>query len=316
MCIKYIIYKPLKILLCFIFFCGCFGYKSQSPSINTFRSYSLAIDQYQSKNFDEALKYIDEAIASNNKIAQYYELKGDILSAKYEFKAALAEYEKSKGLRLTPAILLKTGSVLGKMDRYPEAVREYKFAYAQGPQQTEILLLLVNCFIQQKELELALNQLKDYKMTVEKQQKEINPVYYILSAKILFEKREYSNSVIQVEKATGPKNRNECIFYLRALFYTNNHEKAYKLVTNEYQNILTQADIHFFRGLYYVKNENHNVAKTQLELSVKNRSQIFEAYELLTAIYISENNSDLARETSEAGEKFRQDRLINIDLDI
>lgn len=303
-------------LLAWLTVSACTSYKKESPSINTFRTYSLAVEQYQAKNFEEALKYVNEALSSNNKIAQYYELKGDILSGMTEYSRALIAYEKSRELRFTPSIIVKTGNTNFKLKKYNEAVHNYKLAYAQNPQQTELLLLLLDCYIQQNELELAVNQLAEYKKTLEKRNLQADPYYYIIVAKIQFERANYTEAAEAVDKAGGAKNRNEAVFYLRTLFYINNQEKAYKLATKEYNKILSQADIHFFRGLYYYKQGNYNVAKTQLELSVQQRAQIAEAYKLLSDIYFGENNASKAAETIENSKKFSVERIINIGLEI
>lgn len=286
----------------------------RSESANIFRSYSNAIEQYQAKNYQDALNYINEAIAANTKIAQYFELKGDILFSSNEPKLALKEYIKAKELRFSPGILIKIGNTYYRLNDLDSAVKNFRRASAQKPEQTGTLLLLVNCYIQQQEHELALNQLKDYKKQNEKLKIPINPYYFILLGKVYYEKGMFKECTEAVEKVSIKKNRNECLFYIMALYKINEYERAYRLVTIDYSNILLDSDIHFFRGLYYFLVKNFNVAKIQLELSVNDDTEIIDAYKLLSDLYIKEGKDHQASEILAIGNSIPKKRDINIGL--
>lgn len=286
----------------------------RSGAANVFRSYSRAIEQYEAKNYQDALKYINEAIAANNKIAQYFELKGDIFIGSGEPKRALKEYKTAEYLRFSPGILVKIGKTNYKLKDLDAAVKNFKTAFAQKPEKTEILLLLVNCFIQQNEHELALNQLSDYKKQSEKLNIVLHSDYFILLGKIYYEQELFEESIAAVEQAAGKRNRNECFFYLMALFKERKFDKAYNLVTNDYKNVLLESDIHFFRGFYYYSVENFNVSKIQLELSVAGSTKIMEAFKLLSILYKKEGDTQRANQFSESAKSLENIRVINIGL--
>ena len=286
----------------------------RSSSANVFLSYSMAIEQFQSNNYEDALKYINEAIGANNKIAQYFELKGDIYIASNEPKKALREYQAAKELRFSPGILIKLGNTHYQLDDLISAVKNFKTAYNQKPEWTETLLLLVNCFIQQKEYELAINNLKDYKKQSDKINRSIMSEYYILYGKVYYEKSMFKECVKIVEEAKGSINRNESIFYLNALFEIGEYERAYNLVINDLGTTLHLSDIHYFRGLYYYSVGNFGVAQIQLELSVNNNISISRAYLLLAQLYEKDGDIKRANELKESGKEFENQRIINIGL--
>lgn len=287
----------------------------RASSANVFRTYSLAIEQYYEKNYEYALDYINEAIKANNKIAVHFELKGDILIALGEGKEALNEYQAAKYLRLSPGILIKIGIAYYQLNELDLAVKNFKTAYAQKPEQTEILLLLVDCYIQQREYELSLNQLVDYKKQTEKLKNPIHPDYHILLGKVHFEKSMYKESIDAIEDAGSIRSRNEAILYLNALFEVKKYDKAYSLlITTNFINILEDPDIHFFRGYYYYSMENFSVAKTQFELSISLNSKLAKAYILLAKVYEKEGNQNRADELLSLAKPFENQRIINIGL--
>lgn len=304
------------ILVIFILSCSP-DLRSDSQSDNGFKNYSLAIEQYQAKNFEDALDYINAAIKSNDRIAVYFELKGDIYSGLDKLNEALAVYHKAQSMRsYYPEIFVKTGDIYFKKHDYNSAIRDFRKAIAQKPQEPDLILLLVNCYLQQYEYEVGLNLLDDYNSQVNKLNIDHNAEYYILLAKIKFEQKNYAEAVSAGEEARKIKklSRNECLFFLRSMIKINKLEEAYSLAIKDYKDVLLESDIHFIRGLYYYRKGNYNDARVQLELSVQKKTKIHEAYILLSKIYKDKGHQQLADQCIKNGQPYKSNRLINIDL--
>ncbi|NOG44106.1 MAG: tetratricopeptide repeat protein [Calditrichaeota bacterium] len=279
--------------------------------------FSRAVEQYHAVNYEDALDYINQAIKANGRIAGYYELKGDIQTKQGKLKAAIVDYDKAKSLRsFYPEVFLKSAKNYFRLQEYDHAIRNYKKAFVQEPQQISILLNLAECNLQLTELNLAMNILKEYIMHCEKQSKLAERFYYVLFAKIKFEQELFEDviSSMVLARQNGPLNRNEGLFYVRALIQENELENAYRLATIDLKNELKAAEIHFIRGLYYYHLNNFKDAKNQLELSIANNTIVFEAYETLSNIYKQENDFDRAQEVLKQGEKYRSFRFINYGL--
>lgn len=308
----------LPILLFYIVFQFCQPQSNVQNDKNiTFKIFSRAVEQYQAYNYEDALDYINKAIDANNRIASYHELKGDILTKQGKLEEAIKEYESAKSLRsFYPEVYVKSAENYFKMGDFNMAIRNFKKAIAQRPEQANILIMLAECNIQQNELNLAKNILSDYIQQTKKQEKTAARQYYILFAKIKFEEEDFYKvvSLVEIAQKTEPLNRNETVFYIRSLIEISRHEKAYRLATKEFKNVLHASDIHFIRGLYYFHQNNFKDAKTQLSLSIKSKTTLYEAYSVLSKIYLFEGNSIKAEEVMKQGEPFSAQRLINFGL--
>ncbi len=291
--------------------------QSKSTKNIAFKMFSRAVEQYQAYNYEDALDYINKAIESNRRIASYYELKGDIHTRQGKLEEANQEYDRAKALRsFYPEVYLKSARNYFQLGDYPKSIRNYKKAIAQRPQQTNILLKLAECTIQQNELVLAENILSDYELQIQKQKQVIEKLYYVLFAKIKFEEGDFDKAVslIDIAYKTSSLSRNEAVFFSLALIEIKQFEKAYRLATVELKNELHQSDINFIRGLYYFHQNNFKDAKTQLELSIKNKTTLFEAYSTLAKIYLHDGDSEEADKVTLQGKPFANQRLINFDL--
>ena len=273
------------------------------------------MEQLQAKNYEDAISYIDEAIKASNRIAVYYELKGDIFTSMDSLGRALSAYDKAKGLRsFYPQIYIKTADIYYSRNNYDMAIKDYRKAIAQRPEEPVIYLSLILCYIQQREYEVAQNLLQEYKTQATKQKQHLDPEYYVLSAKIDFENTRYKDVVFSMDIARKLRKltRNECIFYLRSLVEIGRLDDAYALLL-DYKDTLFESDTHFIRGLYYFEQNNFKDAKIQLELSVQKKTKIYEAYQLLAEICRQKGDIKQADEYLAGAEQYKSYRLINID---
>lgn len=291
------------------------GSREQQDTDNGFTFYSRSAEQFQAKNYHDALAYINEAIKINDRIAVYHELKGDIYYRLDSLNQALKAYASAKSKRsYYPEIYLRTGDIYYKKNDYNSAIRDYRKAIAQSPDEPDLLLKLILCYIQQYEYDVAANLLQEYNTDVTKLNKPVQPEYYVLLGKIQFEKANYQDVVKSIDKTRQIRKltRNECLFYLRALIEVNKLEEAYSLATKEYKDILVESDVHYIRGLYYYSQQNFQDAEIQLEQSIQKKTKIHEAYILLADIYSQKGQEQLAEQSIQNAEKYKSYRLINI----
>jgi tetratricopeptide (TPR) repeat protein len=282
-----------------------------------FKMFSRAVEQVEAKNYPEALNFINKAIQANSRIAGYFELKGDILTKQDMLEEAIVQYKNAiKRRSFLPEAFLKIAHNYFVLKEYAKAIQDYKKAFAQRPQQLAILLNLAECYMQQKEFTLAENTLGVYLSQIKKLNKKTERYYYILSGKISFEKSTYQKVIINFEKASrlAPFNRNEAMVFVLALLKENQLETAYSSATRFLKDVLTASDIHALRGLYYFYQENYKDAITQLKLSIKKQTPLYEAYTTLEKIYLKENNMQKANEINGQGKLFINRRLINFAL--
>lgn len=289
--------------------------EKRDPDI-AFKYYSRAVEQLQAKNYPDALDYIDQAIDKNARIAKYYELRAEINFRQNLYDDAINDYKNAVALRsFYPEAYINMGFIYQKMERYDDAIRSYRKALAQTPQDLYLMLSIADNYIQQNYLDIAQNQLNDYLTDVNKNKKEINREFYVLQAKINFEKGAFGEAVrnINIAKKYTPLNRNECLFYLRSLIETGALEEAYTQAGQQYKDILKESDFHFIRGLYYKRQNNLKDARTQLELSVDKKTAIYEAYTLLAEIYNIMGETELEKEIQDKADKLSNKRLINVE---
>lgn len=311
-------YKPTKsiLLIIFLYVLSCQTSQAliEDEHLAAFKYYSKAVEQQEAKNYEDALKFIDQAISVNNRIASYFALKGDINNQIKNYNNALEAYKKAKELRsFYPEIYVKSAIIYYKQQKFDEAIKDYRKAFALQPENLDLFIRIADCYIQLNEFEVALNQLGDYKTQIEKINKTLSADYFIMSAKIDFERNEFEKVVLAMGEARIKKklNRNEIVFYLKSLIETNALEDAYKLASYDYKDIISASDFNFVRGLYYYKKNNMNDSKNQLLLCTEGNTVIYEAYKLLAEIYEKEEMNAESVKILEQGISFKNNRLIN-----
>ncbi len=312
--------KFIKSLILLFLFCllSCQPTLQPQGTNVAFKMFSRAVEQLEAGNYPEALSFINKAIQANSRIAGYFELKGDILTKQEMLKEAIVQYKNAiKRRSFLPETYLKIAHNYFVLKEYAKAIQDYKKAFAQRPQQLAILLNLAECYLQQKEFTLAENTLGGYLSQVKKLNNKTDRFYYILSGKINFEKNVFQEVIINFEKARrmAPLNRNEAMIFVIALIKENQLEEAYASATRFLKDVLDASDIHALRGLYYFYQENFKDAITQLELSIKKQTLLYEAYTTLEKIYLKENNMQKANEINGQGKQIINRRLINFALD-
>ncbi|MCB9059174.1 MAG: tetratricopeptide repeat protein [Calditrichae bacterium] len=309
--------KVLSSLLITFLLLSCYPQMREpaDPDI-AFKYYSRAIEQFQAKNYQDALIYIDQAIEKNNRLAKYFELRGDINNRQGMNINALEDYNKALRLRsFYPEVYIKIAAINYKADNFDESIRNYRKALAQDPENFDLILEIAENYIQQLHTDIAQYQLQDYLNGIKKSEIRINRKYYVLMAKLNFELQNYKIVVENIRTAEKymPLNRNECVFYLRAMIETGALEQAYTLVSNKYKETVNESDFHFLRGLYYQKQGNIKDARTQLELSVAKKTTIFEAYTLLASLYNQMGETAKEQDILALGKQFEGARLINLE---
>ena len=224
---------------------------------NALKYYSLALEDYTSNNLKSADSLISIAISINPRIARYYELKGDILSTMNSFNGAINAFQQALKMKSRyPGVITKLGDIYFKQQKYNEAIDNYRKAHAQDESNLIILVKIAEAYLQKNELVVARNLLNDYLKESVKLNRKPEKEFYSTSARLYFEQKEYKKTISDYEnkESSFELNRNDILVYARACFYNGDLEKGYNLVTQKYRHSVEISDLHFFRGLYFYKN--------------------------------------------------------------
>ena len=274
---------------------------------NAFRYYSRSLEAFGEKDYGQALDFINKAIAINDHIAGYYELKGDILSGQKKTDQALRAYRAALQYRSNYlGVQVKIARIYFDKKAFIKARRAYKKAIALAPEKIDLLLPLASCFLRSGEYGVTRNVLADYKRL--NGEAPADTSYFILMAKTAFETKAYGKVVNMARQAinNGVRQRTLFLVYLRALFYTHKMEKAYEILVHTAKPFLLKSDVHFFRGLYFARQHNRKDAMVQLRLAVEGGTTIYEAYDLLAG-FLDGKKADAIRAK---GQKWKNGRLI------
>lgn len=258
---------------------------------SAFEFYSRALNQYQDKKEREALANVNKAIRLNPFIAQFYHLKGDILAESGAFRDALSTFQKAIEIRAyNPEIYRRMGEVCSEMKEFDEAVQYHKKAMAQEPMHIEINLRIAENYYWKNAYALARNYAENYYKKAILDNKELDPEYFRVMGNLEYAEHRYKPAVKFYEKYVGssPQPRQkEVKFLLSGYMEIGEPEKAYNLLLDRGAVLLSEGDIHFFRGWYYYNHENDKDARIQLTLALQAGTSEIETYLFLGKIYYS-----------------------------
>jgi len=266
------------------------------------RSYSRALQEYENGNYDMALELVERAIMRNDRIARYFELRADVYAKQDKAEKALKDYNDALRLRSNYArVMIKSGRLLMKMYRFGDAISYFNRAHTLEPAQHFLHLAVSECYLQRREYGLCINKLDDYRREINLNNARFQAEYFHVSARLHFEQERYEDAQQQLETYMGQTqmNRNTALLLVYALIKNNEDERAYTLLSGPFAGILSEADRHYFRAVYYMKNDNRNDAKIQARLAVQKQTEIGEAYTLLQQLegerkaYPAANNARL-----------------------
>ncbi len=262
---------------------ACAGNAPRRDTEYALKLYSRALDAFQQKNYSNALDYINKTIEANDRIAGYFELKGDVLARMGEPAAAEQAWNAALTRRSHyDGVLEKLGDLNFAQKRFDRAVEFYQKAFAQNGKKLKLLLKSVEAHIQLRQYSIAKNVLNDYKNISRKQKIKKSALFFAEHARLMFETGKYFTAITDLKagERRAPLNRNLILIYIQSFFNTEQLEEGYSMATEVYRPFLHPADIHYFRALYYFMMKNEKDARTQLKLALKKGCAIPDAYRM------------------------------------
>ena len=121
----------------------------------------------------------------NNKIAKFVLLKAQILENNQQIPDAIAAYKQILKIQIyNPAVHEKMGELFTKIGQYHSAIQSVKKAFAQKPQDTRLLIIIAQYYIELNSYDRAENELKTYE--IQTPLNEYSGDYYGVKGKIFF----------------------------------------------------------------------------------------------------------------------------------
>jgi len=291
---------------------GCAPYslpekKTYSEKDNPYIYYAESLESYEANNYQLALENIDIAIKLNSNLAQFYQLKGDIHRSLSQNEKAIEAYKSAIKKRSNFIEAYESLAMLyEKLDQYDDAIRYYKRAAGLEPERVDILLNIVNCYIQWNEMVVAGHFLDTYEKSAKEQNKSFSDRYYALRGEVLFLMNRYEESLGFLNEVSQPDS-------LTLYLYGKNYYALNDFGTGvTYFNILLNEDKnngswYYYRGIYFYNQKDYIDAKSQFQYAVEMDSTLYEPHYYLGKIFFYESEYSSALEEFEIYLKYGLD---------
>lgn len=228
------------------------------------------MSEYQDGLLHPALMNINEAIAKNQNIARFYELKAWIHEACNEYDQAFDAYTAVLYLQsYNPDVLYKMAEIKRLQKKHLDAIQLLRKAYAQTPDHLEYLLDISENYLSVHRYELALNSAQLYRSL---RKENLHPRYNKVLAVYHYYQNNYQEAVNYFTKCSKSLefNRHENILYLKSYNHIKEYDKFYALLIGPEQKKITAGELSMFRGIYYYHLAKYNDAKRQFDLAFDN----------------------------------------------
>ena len=269
--------------------------------------YAESIEAYDKKDYQLALKKIDQALILNSNLAQFYQLRGDICRALLEYDKAIEAYNIAIKKRSNFVdVHLSIASLYEELKQYDEATRSYKRAAGLEPSRIDIILKIVNCYIQWNEMDVAEHHLNTYEKNAREQNQPLSDRYYVLRGEVLFLKNRYEESLNFLNQVNQPDS-------LTLYLYGKNYYALEDFTTGvTYFNKLLNEDEgrgrwYFYRGIYFFSQKDYNDAKGQFEHGLKLDNTLYETHYYLGIIFFNEGNNTAALKEFQNYQQYEMD---------
>jgi tetratricopeptide (TPR) repeat protein len=259
--------------------------------------YLQSAELYNSGDYDQALEEINTAISYNNNFAQFYQLRGDIYKAQFKYPAALQSYEESVKYRSNFSYVYRNmGEIYFILGQYEEALKVFRKVRANEPTDLYIYLQIAECYMELNELEIAYNDLSDYRRLKLVSDEPLDPEYYKLLGTTYFRFKRYADAVTQLEKYRSyeAKDVNSLFLLGKAYYQIKNFEAGLNCFNQLIKIDESVGQWYLYRGIYFYQKNDFEDAESQLLYALNLDSTIVEAHLFLGKIYEMQGKNDQA----------------------
>jgi tetratricopeptide (TPR) repeat protein len=282
-------------------FPGCAPYslpekKVYSEKDDPYIYYAQSIESYEAKNYQLALENIEIALKLNSNLAQFYQLKGDILKSLSDNDKAIETYKKAIKKRSNYIEAhLSLADLYERLKNYEEAIRYYKRAVGLEPERNEILLKIVNCYIQWNEMSVADHFLNNYEKSATELKKPLSDKYYVLRGEVLFLTNKYEQSLENLNKVSQEDSLS-LYLYGKNYYAMGDFDKGVTYFNRLLQTDKNNGSWYFYRGIYFYEQKDFVDAKGQFQYALELDRSLFEPHYYLGKIFLMENDNSAALE--------------------
>jgi len=300
--------------------CSCNPYslpedKSKDISQIAYSHYMQAKEYYDNEDYDKALMEIQQAIDNNNRFALFYQLQGDIYTAKYNYSNALIAYKNSIKYRSNfPEVHQKIGQIHLKMGAYEDALKAFRKVRVNDPSDFSIYLSIAQCYMEMGELEIAYNELADYRRQKLMIQEPLDPEYHRLLGITFFRLKRYNDAIGELSEYQKTDNRDPYILELqgKSHYQVNDFENGLNYFNLLIKQNKTAGQWYMYRGIYFYQKADYQDAESQLLYALELDNTLAEAHLFLGKIFEIQGKVKLALDHLK---KYRSSMRKSIDSD-
>jgi tetratricopeptide (TPR) repeat protein len=278
---------------------GCAPYslpekKSYSEQDDPYIYYAESLEAYEAKDYQLALQKINQALMLNDNLAQFYQLQGVIHEAVDENNKAIDSYKtaikkRSNFLEVHEAL----ADLYEKQKLCKEAIRYYKRTVGLDPSRIDIILQIVNCYIQLNEMDVAEHHLNSYKKSALELKKPLSEQYYVLRGEVLFLTNRYEESLRFLNNVSQPDSL-ALYLYGKNYYALKDFSKGVTYFNELLKKDKDNGSWYFYRGIYFFNQNDYLDAKGQFEYGLMLDETLYETHYYLGKIYLNEGDENNA----------------------
>jgi len=289
---------------------GCAPYSLPEPKVYSDKEAALTVymqskDLYQDREYTKALELIDSALVINQNVAQFYQLKGDILRKMARYDSALTSYLSAISQRSNyTEVYISVAEIYHQQGRFHESIRYYRKALAVDTTLTPLYLEIVRNYISLQEWEIGLNILDDYSRLLQMQGQQFNQDYYFLKGKILYNRKDYTGAVktLLLYRPETASAREVLALLGRSYYNQADYENGIPYFNKLVRLDSKKGEWYYYRGIYYFQKNNMEDARNQFEVALNSDSTLYNCHYYLGKIY------ELQGDPKKAVDEFRMYR--------
>lgn len=285
---------------------------------SAYKIYTRALEMYAAQNFEQAGLLADSAIALNDRIASFYDLRAKIFRARGNYSAAVRHYKKVLRLRgKNPAILEELAGLYRQMNVPDSAIIYFEKTVSQNTDRIELFLQIADIYLTISDTGQARYYTRLYSRQAENEGKIPVPEYYRLMARISYLEGDFQQTVHFYEQCCKSIRlaENDHIFWLKALFRLQREDEAYQYLSALKKGALPDAEIYYLRGLYFQQKKNAKAALEQFKLARILHTREKDVYYHLARLLLLADKKDEARDMLMRYKELEPDGVLEAELE-
>jgi tetratricopeptide (TPR) repeat protein len=262
--------------------------KEPPPQEDPFTYYQESLEEYEAGRYDLALEKIQRAITIHQNFAQFYRIEGDIYRDLKDYDKALQSYAKAIIQRSNfIEVHISMAELYTEQENYWQAIKSYRKILALKPEEIGMYLDIAQCFIALEELQIALNNLGDYKRDSELLSVPVANEYYLLKGIAYYNLSRFEDVVRELKPFEYRKNANPDMLYLlgRSYYAVENYEDGLRCFNRLISKDAFVGEYYYYRGIYFYIKEDFGDAKEQFDYALQLDDSLGKAHYYLGKIY-------------------------------